>query len=115
VGFPETPYCWSLPEIDAPCGSQRDYRKIVADARGNPMRRVILESIARVALHLLAVLAASTAQAAIIGADDSVPVASLAPNDPIRQAAQPVGLLRAVGRAALSKSALPQSFRIATS
>ncbi|RXG84339.1 S8 family serine peptidase [Bradyrhizobium vignae] len=60
------------------------------------MTRVILELIGRFALSLLVVLAASTAHAATVGADNSVPVASLAPNDPVRQAAQPVGLLRSV-------------------
>ncbi|MCK1728243.1 S8 family serine peptidase [Bradyrhizobium sp. 142] len=60
------------------------------------MTRVILKFIARFALPVLVVLAASTAHAATIGVDDSVPVASLAPNDPIRQAAQAVGLLRSV-------------------
>lgn len=60
------------------------------------MRRVFLGFITRTVLPAIIVLAASTAHAATIGVDDSVPVTSLSPNDPIRQAAQPVGLLRSV-------------------
>lgn len=60
------------------------------------MIRESLECIIRIPLLALAVLIAGTSHARIIGQDDKVPVASLATNDPIRQTAQPAGLLRSV-------------------
>lgn len=58
------------------------------------MIRGILETIIRIPLLALAVLVTGASQARIIGQDDTVPVASLATSNPIRQAGQPVGLLR---------------------
>ncbi len=53
-------------------------------------------SIIRIPLVALAVLIAETGHAQIVGqAGAMLPVAALATNDPIRQVAQPVGLLRA--------------------
>jgi len=60
------------------------------------MIRGAFDFIVRIGLLALAVLITGASHARIIGQDDRVPVASLAPNDPIRQAAQPIGLLRSV-------------------
>src|SRR3954467_14284057 len=59
------------------------------------MIRGILEFVIRVPLLALAVLIGGASQARIIGLDDAVSVGSLTSNA-IRQAAQPVGLLRSI-------------------
>ncbi|MCK1728244.1 trypsin-like serine protease [Bradyrhizobium sp. 142] len=58
------------------------------------MLRGITRFIACISLLLLAVLIADASHAKIIGQDDAVPVASLIATNPVRQAGQPVGLLR---------------------